>query len=239
MSLMLDERDDTKLGPGLYREDMLRLLGEQAVTMAHELRSPLNAIAAQVQLLSRLLQVQGKEQHIDRLSMIREEICRMDNLINQYLQLGRVGDARREPLLLVQLCRQTCQLLRSLLISRCQELELQIPEALPPVYGEEQHLRQVLVNLIVNASDACGRGGHVSLLLEEEPGWQVLTIRDDGPGVPADCLAHIFEPHYTTKDHGSGLGLAICRCIAEEHGGELNYAAAPGGGADFSLRLPA
>jgi len=238
MSLVLEELDETKLEPGLYREDMLRLLGEQAVAMAHELKSPLNAIAAQVQLLARLLHVQGRDQHAERLSMIRQEIGRMDELITQYLQLGRVRESCREPLFLGQLCQQTCQLLRSLLISRGQELQLRICPDLPQLYGEEQRIRQVLVNLIVNASDACGGGGHVTLLVAAEPGWQTVTVRDDGPGVPADRLEHIFEAHYTTKAGGSGLGLAICRCIAKEHGGELIYGAAPGGGADFTLKLP-
>jgi two-component system, NtrC family, sensor histidine kinase HydH len=118
------------------------------------------------------------------------------------------------------------------------KLELVGAEAVPAVAGEEERLRQVLINLALNALDATPAGGGVQLSAGEEPGRVWLTIDDSGPGIPQEVRERIFEPFFTTKAEGSGLGLSIVHAIVTQHEGTLEVGTSPGGGARFILRLP-
>jgi two-component system, NtrC family, sensor histidine kinase HydH len=97
----------------------------------------------------------------------------------------------------------------------------------------------VLVNLLENAVFAASPAGTVTVRGRREPGAVAVEIEDSGPGVDPATRRRLFEPLITTKEHGVGLGLALCRRIALRHGGDVSYADRPGGGARFTLRLPA
>ena len=104
--------------------------------------------------------------------------------------------------------------------------------------GEEERLRQVLINLALNALEATSPGGHVCLSAGEDSRGVWLRVEDTGPGVPVEIRHRIFEPFFTTKAQGSGLGLSIVHAIVAQHGGTLEVGGAPDGGASFVLRLP-
>jgi signal transduction histidine kinase len=117
----------------------------------------------------------------------------------------------------------------------------------PEVAGDEERIRQVLVNLALNAIEAAPAGGFVRVACrtedpdaapEGEAGWVTVTIDDSGPGVATDLRDRIFEPFFTTKAEGSGLGLSIVHAIVSQHGGTVAAEGAPDGGARFVLRLP-
>jgi signal transduction histidine kinase len=112
-------------------------------------------------------------------------------------------------------------------------------EALPSIDGDPVQLRQVFVNLIENAVFAASPQGAVTIRGRREPGVVELDIEDTGPGVDAATRRRLFEPLITTKDKGIGLGLALVKRIAERHGGTVSYSDRPGGGARFTVRLPA
>ena len=106
--------------------------------------------------------------------------------------------------------------------------------------GDETKLRQVLVNLIVNAVESCGAAGRVTVSIEaSSPASVNVIVSDTGPGVDPSANGRIFDPFFTTKQHGTGLGLSISRAIARAHGGDLVLASGGGPGATFELRLPA
>lgn len=238
MTLVLEELWDERQQRQLARNEMLRLLGEQSMSVVHELRSPLNAISAQLQVLIRLMQAECQPQHLPRLKLIQSEVQRMEQLISHYLQLGQLREPRREELSLRELCTQSVDLLRSLAISKRQTLLLVEGEPLPPLPVDQQQIRQVLVNLIVNALDANSEGGSVLISLYRSQGCQFIAVQDQGPGVPEALQERIFAPRFTTKEQGNGLGLSICRGIAEAHHGRLSVSNAPEGGAVFVLSLP-
>ena len=107
-----------------------------------------------------------------------------------------------------------------------------------PVRGSEEALSDVLQNLIVNAIEATPPRGSVRVTLARDASRAQISVSDEGPGIPADVQAKIFQPFFTTKPQGTGLGLSITRQIIEEHGGELSWANRPGGGTTFTIRLP-
>jgi signal transduction histidine kinase len=110
---------------------------------------------------------------------------------------------------------------------------------LPEVEGDAGQLRQVLVNLLQNAAFAAAPTGTVTVRGRLLEGAIALDVEDTGPGVDPATRRRLFEPLITTKEHGIGLGLALCKRIAERHGGEVVYSDREGGGARFTLRLPA
>ena len=228
----------------MYRDDMLRLLGEQSAVIIHELRSPLQAISAQLQVARKLIRRDVGQRHDPRFQMIFDELHRMEEMMDQFLQLSSLRQPQWGPVSLVDLCIQTGQLLRSLCLYQKVELLVEDDLELPPIRGDQQKLRQVLTNLIVNAVQACtntGRGtGQIRITILDQPeGYQTVTVRDTGCGLDPEAMDRLFEPFYTTKERGTGLGLALSRQIALDHGGDLLAANNPDGpGACFTLRLP-
>lgn len=228
----------------MYRDDMLRLLGEQSAVILHELRSPLQAISAQLQVTRKLLRQDVGQRHDTRFRLIFDELHRMEEMMDQFLQLSSLRQPQWGPLSLVDLCVQTGQLLRSLCLYQKVELQVEDDVELPPIRGDQQKIRQVLTNLIINGVQACAGTdrvpGHIRIdILDQPAGYQSVTVRDDGCGLDPDTIDRVFEPFYTTKERGTGLGLALSRQIALDHGGDLlaaNNTGTPG--ACFTLVLP-
>jgi two-component system sensor histidine kinase HydH len=104
--------------------------------------------------------------------------------------------------------------------------------------GDPVQLAQALMNLIINAIQALGRDGHIEVQVACAGDALLIAVRDTGPGIPADKIAHIFEPYFTTKPDGNGLGLWIAQQIVTAHRGEIKVTNSPGHGAIFTIRLP-
>ena len=113
-------------------------------------------------------------------------------------------------------------------------------QALPPVRGMRDQLKQAILNLCLNAAEAMLDGGQLTVQTRGQPGSNevALSIKDTGVGIPPEDLANVFDPFFTTKDSGTGLGLAITHDIIERHGGRIEVTSAPGEGATFTVWLP-
>jgi two-component system NtrC family sensor kinase len=148
----------------------------------------------------------------------------------------------REPLDIPGLVTSAVDLLTAQGTLRRSALAVEHAPGAPPVAGDRTALEQVLVNLLLNAVDAAGPDGSITVATGPDAAGGVrLVVRDSGPGVPPDLAARIFEPFVTTKDpgRGTGLGLAVVQRIVEDHGGTVSVGPAPEGGAAFSVLLPA
>jgi signal transduction histidine kinase len=135
------------------------------------------------------------------------------------------------------------QLLRHRLESFGVEVDLYRQRRLPPIQGDPEQLKELLVNLMVNACEAIGERGRIMIYEEEgvtEPLGRVVVIkvRDNGPGVPDGIKEQIFQPFFSTKEEGTGLGLSIALRIVEDHGGCLNLRSREGKGTTFIITLP-
>ncbi|HET9553341.1 MAG TPA: ATP-binding protein [Anaeromyxobacteraceae bacterium] len=235
-----------------HMSERLAAVGTMTAGLSHEIRNPLNAAALQLTVLERRLQkLPGEAQGplLEPLTLVKDEIRRLDHILEDFLQFARPREYVPRPIDIGPVVARVLDLLggeaerRSIRVER----ELPAPRDLPPVAGDEERLRQVLVNLTLNALEATPDGGAVRVGCAEEPpdpeveddaGRIAITIEDTGPGVPPAVRERIFEPFFTTKAKGSGLGLSIVHAIVAQHGGTISIEDGEGGGARFVLRLP-
>jgi signal transduction histidine kinase len=220
--------------------EQMAAVGQLAAGMAHELRNPLTSMKLLVQGAQA---GKGDAWHATQLSsrdlgVLEEEITRLERLIQSFLDFARPPKPEARRMDLRPLVEQTAALLAGRAAAVSTRIELALPPEPAVVAVDPGQVRQVLLNLVLNALDA--GGGLIEVSLERDgDGWLALRVADRGCGLPAALGERIFDPFTTTKETGLGLGLSICRRIASAHGGTLAAADRAGGGAVITLRLPA
>jgi two-component system NtrC family sensor kinase len=215
----------------LVQSEKLAGIGRLAAGVAHEINNPLGVILGYARLLRKRAEGGLRED----LGVIEEETLRAKEIVEGLLDLSRPVQAGREPVDLRAAAEEVVARLREAAVLDGVEVGI---AGQATVEGHPSKLRQVLSNLIRNAAEAAGPGGSVRVSLSEREGRADVAVRDSGPGLDAAALSRLFEPFFTTKERGTGLGLAISRAIARAHGGEIEAANVPGGGAAFRLHLP-
>jgi two-component system NtrC family sensor kinase len=207
--------------------------------VSHELNNPLQAIQNALFLLKdeERLSEQGRQD----LETVLSETERMTALINRLratYRPTRAGDLR--PIQLNTVIEDVCALMATHLRHQNITCEFQADPELPAIPGIQDQLRQVILNLCMNAVQAMQTGGRLSICTSRLPGQAAVrfTVSDTGSGIADDILPHIFEPFVTSKDAGTGLGLTITYDIIQQHHGEITVENDPGGGATFRVRLP-
>jgi len=213
--------------------------------VSHELRTPLTAIRGAAETL--LDGDVDPEDQVRFLSTIAMEAERLTRLANDLLQLQRIEGATGElPLRMVDLrlaAERAAAMLEPLIEDR--GVALTVRGEAPKVLGDVDRLQQVVANLVDNASRMVGPGGRVDVELTAEPKLAVLSVTDNGPGVPEEDLPRLFDRFYradtsrTRTSGGAGLGLAIVRAIVRAHGGTIQAENLVGGGSRFVVKLPA
>jgi two-component system NtrC family sensor kinase len=223
----------------LLRSEKLSSLGKLAAGVAHEINNPLTGILSFAEDLKEDLPEDDPKQ--EDLDVIVRESLRCRNIVRRLLDFSRPEAPEFERVALNQVTRQSLALVSRQAGFQNVRVELLLEPELPFVYAEAGQLQQIVLNLLVNARDAVGRRGTITITSRSHSyGDRVeLVIDDSGPGVPEELQEKIFEPFFSTKrDRGSGIGLGVSRSIAEAHGGHLLVARSPAGGARFRLILP-
>jgi signal transduction histidine kinase len=221
--------------------ERLAAVGTMTAGLSHEIRNPLNAAALQLVVLERRLRrLPPAEQPplLDPLKLVRDEIARLEHLLQDFLKFARPRELRVRPLQLEPLVVAVTDLLASEAERRGVRLERALPGDLPRVQGEDEPLRQVLMNLALNALEATPRGGLVRIVAQARPDEVWMAVDDSGPGIDPGVRQRMFEPFFTTKASGSGLGLPIVHAIVTQHGGAVGADESPLGGARFWFTLP-
>ena len=222
----------------LAQSERLAALGQLAAAVAHEVRSPLAVIRSAAQGLAESLPRNDEESH-RAYSFITAEIDRLGNVVDSLLAFARPLRVEARPVSVHQLFDRALLLAREELDGKALRVRRDEPAALPEVRADGDLICQVLLGLLANAAEAAPSGGEVALAAAAADGTVEIVVADSGPGVPAELRARIFEPFFTTRPHGTGLGLAVARHIVEAHGGRIEVGERTGGGARFTLRLPA
>jgi two-component system NtrC family sensor kinase len=229
----------------LLHVEKMASVGKMAAVVAHEINNPLSGILTYAKLLRRWVdhdQAQGlkRQEALQSLDVIASESRRCGELVKNLLTFSRSSPMNLAPADLNTVVERAVKLVQHQFELNAIELHLDLGPELPVILCDPAQIEQVLLALIMNAVDAMPRGGNLwlrSSLLEDGIG---LEVRDDGMGIPAEILPHIFEPFLTTKEseHGVGLGLAISRGIVERHQGEIKVESEAGKGTTFVITLP-
>jgi two-component system sensor histidine kinase HydH len=219
-------------------EAQLRSLGVMAASLAHEIRNPLGAMKGLTQLAQEELAPDHAAQ--PQLRTVVSEAERLERLVTDLLDFARAKELQISRFELSELLSN----LKTMLESRLQSsnVALHLPANIAPMHlqSDPAGLRQILLNVLINAIDATPEGGSVQLTATRQERDKAIVIRvdDSGKGLGQNNPDELFQPFVTTKTRGTGLGLAISRQIAEKLGGSLNLENLPGGGARCSITLP-
>lgn len=223
------------------RSEQLAAVGQLAAGLAHELRNPLMAMKVLVQSAS----AEGDEGTLTTtdLHVMSEEIDRLEQLVKTFLDFAQPPRLQRRSFDLRQTVCSVMHLLEPRAVRRGIHVVLQTSPAPIAIEADESQLRQVLMNLLINAMEAVRTGGRIEIRIrpsvdEQHNPWTTIEVTDDGCGLPAELGQRIFDPFVSTKETGVGLGLSICRRIVESHDGKIRCQTRPEGGSLFTVQLP-
>ncbi|MBM3314404.1 hypothetical protein FJY71_00985, partial [candidate division WOR-3 bacterium] len=219
------------------RANTLALMGQMSAAVAHEIKNPLAIILAAAERLDKRPELAGEK----AVQYIKEEVDRLNRVLTNYLSIGSTRPAATEP---VDLSELLTEVLASV-APETRRLGIAVEAALgdlPPVVASRLALRQVFLNLVLNAIQAQPQGGLIRASgTVEGTGkhrFAVVDIEDRGPGIASADRRRAFDPFFTTRDKGSGLGLFVVKRVVEKHRGNVALAPRPGGGTVVEVRLP-
>jgi two-component system NtrC family sensor kinase len=232
----------------LFESEKLAAVGRLAASVAHEINNPLEAITNALYLV--LTRTPEDDPNRRFLEIANRETGRVSAIIRQMLGFYR-SKAAKAPTDINQVLDETLALVERQLRQHRVVLRTELDRGLPPVPASADQIKQVLLNLFLNAQEAMPASGgtlYVSTRLSRENDPEFLSgryvlvqVRDTGNGIPEDKLPHIFEPFYSTKGEtkGTGLGLWVSLGIVQNHGGQIKVRSRPGRGTTFTVALPA
>jgi signal transduction histidine kinase len=217
-------------------KDRLESLGEMAAGISHEIRNPLTSIKGASDLLWGELKSLDLPRAREYHDIIREEIDRLNHILLNFQYFTRPLKIEKELIPVNEIIRKTVRLAET--APATIKIRQELSGNSPKVKVDASLLKQVFLNLIKNAEEACGPEGEIVIKTETLPPWFRISFSDNGPGISAENFDRIFEPFFTTKSAGMGMGLAICRRIMLAHGGELDAKNRLPNGAEFTILLP-
>ena len=237
LGLALRALERTRLAHG--RAERLAAVGQMAAMVAHEVRNPLGTLRGQVELACEKLAPEAPPRERERFTEMIGEIDRINRLTEEFLGLARDLPLDLAPAELGALAASIARELEVSARGAGARIEAVAPPAPVVASVDAGKLRQALHNLVLNAVQVGGAGTRVQIDVGANSACARVTVTDDGPGVPAELAATLFEPFVTARPGGSGLGLAVARRVVERHDGELVLESTPGErGARFSIYLP-
>ena len=217
------------------RQERSRMLGEIALGFAHEIRNPLVVIKTSAEVVLASLAVKSREVRL--LGFVVEEVARINNLISEFLAFAKPSPLKLEYFPLSPLIQEIAELSSAEMDKRGIRYSFSNEAEDDRFLGERSQIRQVLLNLGLNAMDAMPQGGTLSVRLYAEGGQIRIELKDTGCGIPPNLLSTIHMPFISTKKNGLGLGLSKAYAIIEEHGGSISCSSTVGEGTVFTVCL--
>jgi signal transduction histidine kinase len=218
------------------RADRLAAVGQLAAGLAHEIRHPLASIEGAVNVLANPESPDELQEEFR--GIIKKECRRLGGLLTELLDFARPREPRFRRLDIASSIEDAARLARSSLGTSNVNIETKPAENLPTVECDEEQIKQVLLNLLMNAAQAMPDGGRIVVSASREGRSLALIVADDGPGIPGEMHARIFDPFFTTREAGTGLGLAVVQQIVTQHGGQIDVEQNGAQGARFVVRIP-
>jgi signal transduction histidine kinase len=228
----------------LNQAERSAVVGRLASAIAHEIRNPLNYINLTLDHLRTAFapEDEKKRETFERLAVqLKKEVARINTRITEFLKYTRPTRLELRPLDLRLLSEDALRMVEVQAMECGIETRVEVEGAVPAIMGDEDSLRSVFTNLIINGLQAIdGQGGRLTIhLAQEEAGRSArINITDTGRGIPPENISQIFEPYFSTKETGTGLGLAIVKKAVDDHGGTISVKSEPGAGTTFTISLP-
>jgi len=228
----------------LLQSEKLAAVGALAATEAHEINNPLTGVYTYIRLMERKIdQGQHGAEEIAKfkgyLDTMRREVERTTAIVQNLLDFTRPKDPVRKSINLVKVMGESLALISNKLsLANIEVVKLLNP--LPEILADPAHMKQVFLNLLINACEAMEEGGILTIRSDYQPDTNTVTmsVRDTGTGIEEKDLARIFDPFFSTKKKGTGLGLSVVNGIVTRHNGKLIIDSTPGKGTDFQVSLP-
>jgi len=243
---LLDDVDQTqselrRSRESLQQAEKMALVGRLAAGMAHSIRNPFTSVKMRLFSLNRSLELNAEQE--EDFEVISAEIRHIDTIVQNFLEFSRPPKLQMQSISPSNVVDSTIQLLGHRLRSYDVQLKIERQQPLPVVSADPEQLKEVMVNIIVNACEAMGRGGTITIQEQVVSGDSMppsarIKISDTGPGIPSNIIEKILQPFFTTKEQGTGLGLSIAARVIAEHNGRIDISSAAGHGATFLISLP-
>jgi two-component system sensor histidine kinase AtoS len=226
----------------MQRTEQLRVCGEMAAGLVHEIRNPLAGMKVSIEVL--LAELDIGERDKDVLVKVIEQIQHIELLMKNLLNYARPVAAQPISVNVNQIVEKTVYFIEkhpSFVTGGPHKRVIKELDAhLPEIAADPQQLQQVFLNILLNSADAISEGGNITVTTRYDAARKavVVELRDTGKGIPPELMGKIFQPFFTTKGKGTGLGLAVTRRIVEEHHGSIEVANPLSGGVIFTVTLP-
>lgn len=221
----------------LRRAERLSALGTLSAGLAHEIRNPLSAIQGAMEIIGR--EDLAAERRQEFMGIVRKELVHLNEMLSHFLEFARPQTPERKLTAVRQLMEEVHSLVSESVAAR--HVQIQLRDAEFPVTSvplDPDQIKEVMLNLVLNASDAMPAGGTIEFSVGRDADSVVISVRDDGTGVPDGDLQRIFDPFYSTKPNGTGLGLSIAHQVMQQHGGRIEARRNEDHGMTFSLFFP-
>lgn len=217
------------------RLEKLSALGEMSMTVAHEIKNPLNAIKGAASYLKDNFKGEVLQEF---LSIIEEETKRLNDIVSSYLMFAKPTPIKPELTDINRVITETVNLIRQEAIDTNKEVIMKLDKDIPHLLIDSQQIKQALLNILVNSLDATEEGDTIEINSEASEDKVNIIIRDNGIGISKEIVSEIFKPFYTTKTRGSGLGLACVDRIIKDHKGTISLKSNIGKGTEFTITIP-
>ena len=234
-AIITDLTEIKELQERAKRMERLALLGRVVAEIAHEIKNPLMMIGG---FANQVLRNIKEEKNKKKLGIIIDEVERLENLLARLKEYYSPPPSVSDRINISKIIKDISSLIKGELEDREIILRVDIPEHELYIKGNEEKLRQVIINIMRNGIEAMENGGELHLSLQKKGDLVEIRITDTGRGIPENIQDKIFLPFFTTKSGGSGLGLGISKKIVEDHNGSLSFKTKEGEGTTFIIRLP-
>ena len=219
----------------MSRAEHFATLGELATGLAHEIRNPLAGIAGVIEIVSRDLPPNSPARAV--IKDAKEEALQINRILTELLETARPKPPQFRVSDVCSTAEHAVMFARQQAVTKRIMIEMDVTGPIPPVDHDPNQINQVLLNLLLNAIQSMDKPGTIRVSLETDEDDVLITVADEGKGIPAENLTNIFRPFFTTKGHGTGLGLSLARRTVESHGGSIDVTSEVGKGSRFAIRL--
>jgi signal transduction histidine kinase len=237
----IDLQSINELENNLLRSMKFGVITNLASSISHEIKNPLSAMALHAEILEgqfKKMEIKEKSKVLKSIETLQSESRRLNRIIQQFLTLARPSKLELNLIKINKIIEDVFELVHQ----EAQEIGVLIASDLDPnlgiIYGDEDQLKQVIINLILNAFAATEAGGRVEIITRAEYDKVIIEVKDTGRGIPDDIRAKIFDLYFTTKRDGGGVGLSVCQNIIKAHDGRIEFESAEGEGTTFTIILP-